>query len=105
MGTEKWDTFGNSCYMTEDTSKGVWWNWNEKQKYASIEDAIMDYLYGTVLKSFLDKKCCNEMVVCGKPANYVSPWKEPFGRYIENTNTNVSMLKEFIYRCQISHIG
>ena len=43
---EKWDTFGNSCYMTEDPRKGVWWNWKERSKKKYIEEVIMDYLFG-----------------------------------------------------------
>ena len=101
MQTEKWDTFGKSCYMNEDNSEGVWWNWNEGAKDVSIEMVIMAYLFGSVLKSCLDKNCCKEMVMRDKPANYVSPWKEPFGRYIENTNTTVSKIKEFIDECNI----
>ena len=103
LQTEKWDTFGQSCYMNEDTSKVVWWNWNERSKNVSIESVIMHYLNGRVLKSFLDKNCCNEMVMSKKPASYVSPWKEPFGRCIDNTNTTVSKIKEFTDQCNKSN--
>jgi hypothetical protein len=102
MGTEKWDTFGSSCYMNEDTSKGVWWNWNEKQNYTSIEDAIMMYLKYRILTSFMDKSCCKEMVMCDKPANYVSPWKEPFGRYTGKGNTTESMITKLIVICNMA---
>jgi hypothetical protein len=100
MKSEKWNTFGKSCSLNEDRDKGVWWNWNESSKNDSIEHVVMDYLFGKILKSFLDKKCCKEMVMHEKPASYVSPWKTPFGRCNENTNETVSKIKKFADKCR-----
>jgi hypothetical protein len=100
MKSEKWNTFGKSCGLNEDRDKGVWWNWNESSKNDSIEHVVMDYLFGKILKSFLDKKCCKEMVMRQKPTSYESPLKAPFGRCIENTNETVSKIKKFADKCR-----
>jgi hypothetical protein len=102
METEGWNTFGNSCYINEgSSSKGVWWNWSgSSNEKTPIETVIMDFLFRKILKSFMDKNCCKEMVMRKKPTSYVSPWKVPFERCIENTNETVSKIKEFIDQCR-----